>query len=175
MGHQWNEIDRGKPTTRRKPCPSATLSTTNLTWTDPGSNPGLCGERPATNRLSHGTAECNLTAIVNVYLNNVYFITNITHYNVNGSVCDVAISIVITPCATEKLYNKPKTFINTVCSHRPIILHLHPFFHSFNHHSSRPSISPVTRPKSLQPSANPSTQPCLHQYVTHSLAQSLHI
>jgi hypothetical protein len=23
---------------------------------DPGSNPGLCGERPATNRLSHGTA-----------------------------------------------------------------------------------------------------------------------
>ena len=35
---------------------SATLSTTNPTWTDPGSNPGLRGERPATNRLSHGTA-----------------------------------------------------------------------------------------------------------------------
>jgi hypothetical protein len=33
MEHEWNEIDRGKPTTRRKPCPSATLSTTNLTWT----------------------------------------------------------------------------------------------------------------------------------------------
>jgi hypothetical protein len=32
-----------------KTCPSATLPTTNLTWTDPGSNPGLCGERPATN------------------------------------------------------------------------------------------------------------------------------
>jgi hypothetical protein len=43
--------------TRRKTCPSATLSTTNLTWTDPGSNPGLRGERPATNRLSHGTAQ----------------------------------------------------------------------------------------------------------------------
>jgi hypothetical protein len=56
MVHQWNEIDRGKPTTRRKTSPSATLSTTNLTWTDPGSNPGLRGERPATNRLSHGTA-----------------------------------------------------------------------------------------------------------------------
>jgi hypothetical protein len=40
----------------RKTCPSATLSTTNPTWIDPGSNPGLCGERPATNRLSHGTA-----------------------------------------------------------------------------------------------------------------------
>jgi hypothetical protein len=36
--------------------PSATLSTTNLTWIDPGANPGLRGERPATNRLSHGTA-----------------------------------------------------------------------------------------------------------------------
>jgi hypothetical protein len=36
--------------------PSATLSTTNPTWIDPGANPGLCGERPATNRLSHGTA-----------------------------------------------------------------------------------------------------------------------
>jgi hypothetical protein len=32
------------------------LSTTNPTWTDPGSNPGLRGERPATNRLSHATA-----------------------------------------------------------------------------------------------------------------------
>jgi hypothetical protein len=55
MEHQWNEIYRGKPTTRGETCPSATLSTTNLTWTDPGSNPGLRGERPATNRLSHGT------------------------------------------------------------------------------------------------------------------------
>jgi hypothetical protein len=42
--------------TRGKTCPSATLSTTNPTWTDPESNPGLRGERPATNRLSHGTA-----------------------------------------------------------------------------------------------------------------------
>jgi hypothetical protein len=42
--------------TRGKTCPSATLSTTNPTWTDAGSNPGLRGERPKTNRLSHGTA-----------------------------------------------------------------------------------------------------------------------
>jgi hypothetical protein len=41
--------------TRRKTCPSATLSTTNPTWFDPAANPGLRGERPATNRLSHGT------------------------------------------------------------------------------------------------------------------------
>jgi hypothetical protein len=42
--------------TRGKTCPSATLPTTNPTRTDPGSNPGLRGERPATNSLSHGTA-----------------------------------------------------------------------------------------------------------------------
>jgi hypothetical protein len=48
MEHQWNEIDRGKPTTLCPPQISHGL--------DPGSNPGLRGERPATNRLSHGTA-----------------------------------------------------------------------------------------------------------------------
>jgi hypothetical protein len=31
------------------------LSTTNPTWTDSGSNPGLRGERSANSRLSHGT------------------------------------------------------------------------------------------------------------------------
>jgi hypothetical protein len=36
--------------TRGKTCLSATLSTTNPTWTDPGSNPGLRGGRPAVNR-----------------------------------------------------------------------------------------------------------------------------
>jgi hypothetical protein len=41
--------------TWRKTCPSATLYTTNPTWIDPGANPGLRGERPATNDLSHGT------------------------------------------------------------------------------------------------------------------------
>jgi hypothetical protein len=48
--------------TRRKSCPSATLSTTNPTWTDPGSNPGLRGGRPAANRVSHGTAKAVLIA-----------------------------------------------------------------------------------------------------------------
>jgi hypothetical protein len=42
--------------TLRKTWPSATLSNKNFTWTDPGSNPGLRGERQASNRLSHGTA-----------------------------------------------------------------------------------------------------------------------
>jgi hypothetical protein len=38
--------------TRRKTCPSTTLSTTNPTWIDQG----LGGKRPATNDLSNGTA-----------------------------------------------------------------------------------------------------------------------
>jgi hypothetical protein len=42
--------------TREKNYPSATLFTTNPTWTDPGSNPGLRDERPATNRPSNDTA-----------------------------------------------------------------------------------------------------------------------
>jgi hypothetical protein len=37
-------------------CARATLSTTNPTCTDLGSNPGFRGGRPAANRLSHGTA-----------------------------------------------------------------------------------------------------------------------
>jgi hypothetical protein len=41
---------------RRKTCLSAILSTTNPTWIEPGANPGLRGELPATNRLTHGTA-----------------------------------------------------------------------------------------------------------------------
>jgi hypothetical protein len=49
-------IDRGKPKNSEKTCPSATLSTTNPTWIDPVANPGLRGERPATNDLSRGTA-----------------------------------------------------------------------------------------------------------------------
>jgi hypothetical protein len=47
--------------TRGKTCPSATLSTTNPTMTDPGSNPRLRGDRPATNRLSHGTEHLSIT------------------------------------------------------------------------------------------------------------------
>jgi hypothetical protein len=38
--------------------PGATLSTTNPTWPDPGSNPGRRGGKPATNRLSYGAALC---------------------------------------------------------------------------------------------------------------------
>jgi hypothetical protein len=45
-----------KRSTGRETCNSATLSTKNPTLTGLGLNPSLRCERPATNRLSHGTA-----------------------------------------------------------------------------------------------------------------------
>jgi hypothetical protein len=48
------KIGRGKPKYSEKTC--ATLSTTNPTLPDPGSDPGRRGGKPATNRLSYGAA-----------------------------------------------------------------------------------------------------------------------
>jgi hypothetical protein len=56
MEHQWNEIDRGKPKYSEKNLSQCHFIHHNPTWTDPGSNLGLRDERPATYRLSHGTA-----------------------------------------------------------------------------------------------------------------------
>jgi hypothetical protein len=50
----WTEDWQGKPKYLEKTCPSATLSTTNPTWPDSGSNSGRRGGKPATNRLSYG-------------------------------------------------------------------------------------------------------------------------
>jgi hypothetical protein len=54
--NQWNANWKEKPKYSEKTCPSATLSTTNPTWSDRGSNPGRRGGKPATHRLSYGTA-----------------------------------------------------------------------------------------------------------------------
>jgi hypothetical protein len=53
---RWNDDCQGKPKYSEKTCPSATLSTTNTTWPDPGSNSGRRGGKPATNRLSYVAA-----------------------------------------------------------------------------------------------------------------------
>jgi hypothetical protein len=51
-----NENWQGKPKYSEKTCPSFTLPITNPTWLDVGSNTGRRGGKPATNRLSYGTA-----------------------------------------------------------------------------------------------------------------------
>jgi hypothetical protein len=50
---RWNENWQGKSKYSEKTCPSATLSITNPTRPDLGSNPGRRGGKPATNRLSY--------------------------------------------------------------------------------------------------------------------------
>jgi hypothetical protein len=52
-----NKDWQGKPKYSEKTCPSATLSTTNPTWPDPGFNAGRRGGKPATNRLSYDAAK----------------------------------------------------------------------------------------------------------------------
>jgi hypothetical protein len=66
LWRKWrNEDWQGNPKDSEKTCPSATLSTTNPTWLDPGSNPGRRGGKPATNRLSYGAA---LKSLLNIKL-----------------------------------------------------------------------------------------------------------
>jgi hypothetical protein len=61
-------VRRKNRRTRRETRSSATLSTTNLTWAEPGTKPGLHVERPPTNLLSHGTAHAkNIILIQFVY------------------------------------------------------------------------------------------------------------
>jgi hypothetical protein len=65
----WNEDWQGKPKYSEKTYPSATLSTTNPTWTDPGSNPDRRGGKPATNPLSYGaTFPVYATSNISAYL-----------------------------------------------------------------------------------------------------------
>jgi hypothetical protein len=60
MEHRWNEVYRRNPKYSGKNLSSATFSSTNPTWIDPGLNPDLRGGRLAINRLSHGTAYSSL-------------------------------------------------------------------------------------------------------------------
>jgi len=64
-------LTRGNRSTDPETFASATLSTTNLTWTDLGSNTCLRGVRPATDRLSHVTA---IKVKINLNYKNVRFL-----------------------------------------------------------------------------------------------------
>ena len=64
MEHRWNETDRGKPKCSEKYLFQCHFVHHKSHRTEPGSSPGLRGGRPATNRLSHGTANTALTDMV---------------------------------------------------------------------------------------------------------------
>jgi hypothetical protein len=63
---------QGKPKYSEKTCPSATLSTTNPTWLDPGLNPARGGGKPETNRLSYGVALYSSLLVPNVPLSTLF-------------------------------------------------------------------------------------------------------
>jgi hypothetical protein len=88
--------------TRGKTCPSATLSTTNPTWTNPGSNPGLRGERPATNRLSHGTAFPSVPTTANISFRDAVLLHEVHN--------DEIVSLRMTVVQSTKVAKDPKVF-----------------------------------------------------------------
>jgi hypothetical protein len=64
MEPRCNDTDRGNRRTRRKPCSSATLSTTNPTWIDLDGNPGLPGEVTLQVALVDGIWTCLLNDLL---------------------------------------------------------------------------------------------------------------
>jgi hypothetical protein len=64
--NQWNDL-HGKPMYFKKTFPCATLPTTNLLWPDPGSNPGLSGGKPVTNRLRYGMTILKLVSLSKLF------------------------------------------------------------------------------------------------------------
>jgi hypothetical protein len=56
---RWNEINRGNPKTSEKNLSQCHFVHHKSHWIDLDANPGRRGKRPATNRLSHGTAFFN--------------------------------------------------------------------------------------------------------------------
>jgi hypothetical protein len=56
--HSWDKNWQGKPKYSEKTCPTATLSTINLTWAVLGLNPGLCCEKPSAILLIYDTFSC---------------------------------------------------------------------------------------------------------------------
>jgi hypothetical protein len=66
---QWTDTESEKPKNSEKNLSQYHLSAINTTLADPDANPGLRGERPATNRLSHGTVQhiVRIDLIVKLY------------------------------------------------------------------------------------------------------------
>jgi hypothetical protein len=74
-GPWWNDIDRRKPKESEKNLSQCPFIHHTSHWIDLGTNLGHCGERPATNHLSHGTANAklktNISETHSVYISRV--------------------------------------------------------------------------------------------------------
>jgi hypothetical protein len=70
MENHGGMILTGETEELEKTCPSATLSTTNPTWTDPGTDPGLRSESPTSNRHGHSHV------LSRVYVSNIHVYRN---------------------------------------------------------------------------------------------------
>jgi hypothetical protein len=63
-----NENCQEKPKYLEKTCPGATLSTTDPTWPDLGSNSGRRDGKPTTNRLSYGASRVQAKSYKYTYI-----------------------------------------------------------------------------------------------------------
>jgi hypothetical protein len=78
------------------------LSTTNLTWTDLGTNPGICSERLASNSLSHGMA----VVYSRIGISPPFYVKG---RKIQPSKCNEFLSIKIFNFLRNRQWMKPKT------------------------------------------------------------------
>jgi hypothetical protein len=98
-----------------KTCPSATLSTTNATWTDPRSKPGLRGERPATNRPSHGTATlCYYSKHASTMCHETYHNTVLCNYETYRHAVWYYVTTTIMTSYCTSLYSRYCEYVNHI-------------------------------------------------------------
>jgi hypothetical protein len=121
------KIGRGNRSTRKKTYPSATLSTTNPTWLDPGLNPGRRGGKPATNRFSYGAA-LSLVLVYSYESNrhkkiSIFFFHR--HKEISSSALNISYIIlsIRSKCVIMRIYNMDNVIFrdklciwNTQCS-----------------------------------------------------------
>jgi hypothetical protein len=102
---EWCRRGGGNRSARRETCPSAVLSTADLTSTDLGSNPALRVERPTSNHLSHGTVLKRKINANYAYISSSYFTENSV----------LALEIAIGEFCTVQGGNGHMEYIHTLC------------------------------------------------------------